>query len=253
MAAQPRNRTPTVLPATSGLPLGALGALTAQRSIDCSLRLATHDAVDAASLARLRRGDEQALGELFDRHRERLERMVRFRMDRRLAARVDADDILQEAFVNAAQRIRHLLKDFAEAPFVWLRMIVGQTLIDVHRRHLGAEKRNACREVSLEGAPYRRATSLSLAAGLLDSATSPSLAAQREEAIEHLERALATMSPLDQEIIALRHFEDLSNSEVARVLDIAPTAASNRYVRALARLQQVLALIPGFFDELPSA
>ena len=216
---------------------------------DHGLEPATADAADAAVLARIQQGDEQALGDLFSRHRERLVRMVRFRMDRRLAARVDAEDVLQEAFVNAAQRIRHLLNGFAQTPFMWLRMIAGQTLIDVHRRHLGAEKRNACREVPLQGARYPQATSFSLAAELLGSVTSPSLAAQREETFQHLERALATMSALDQEIIALRHFEDLTNSEVAHVLNIGATAASNRYVRALARLQQLLATIPGFFDE----
>jgi RNA polymerase sigma-70 factor (ECF subfamily) len=195
---------------------------------------------------RLQAGDQSALGELFDLHRERLWRMVQFRMDRRLAARLDPDDILQEAFVNAASRLQHYLQDPSRSLFVWFRLIVAQTMVDVYRRHLAAEMRDAGREVSLQGMKFPQATSVSLAAELLGSVTSPSQAAAREEAAGQLEAALQSMSELDQEVIALRHFEDLTNSEVAEVLGIQPTAASNRYVRALTRLKQVLEGIPGF-------
>ena len=207
-----------------------------------------HDAPnhEEALHQRLIAGDEGALGDLFDIHRERLWRTVQFRLDRRLAARVDPDDILQEAFVNAAARVQHYLEDPTRSLFVWFRLIVGQTLVDVYRRHIGAEMRDAGREVSLQGMKYPQATSMSLAAELLGSITSPSQAAQRAEVSIQLEQALAEMSDLDQEIIALRHFEDLTNGEVAEVLEIQPTAASNRYVRALTRLKDVLSRFPEF-------
>lgn len=200
-------------------------------------------------LSRLRAGDEQLLGELFHGHRERLWRMVQFRMHPRLSARVDADDVLQEAFLDAAQRLRHYLKDPTRSFFVWLRLIVGQTLVDVHRRHLGADMRNASREVSAQSLPFPQATSVALAAEFLASMTSPSQAAQKAEMSQQLEAAIAAMSPVDQEIIALRHFEDLTNLEVAELLGIQPTAASNRYVRAIAKLRQILARLPGFFED----
>lgn len=199
--------------------------------------------------ARLVAGDEGALGELFDIHRERLWRMVQFRMDRRLAARVDADDILQESFVNAAARVQHYLEDPSRSLFVWFRLIVAQTLVDVYRRHIGAEMRDAGREVSLQAMRYPQATSVSLAAELLGSITSPSQAAHRAEVSDQLSEALKSMSDLDQEVIALRHFEDLTNSEVSEVLGIQPTAASNRYVRALTRLKEVLSQFPEFRDQ----
>jgi RNA polymerase sigma-70 factor (ECF subfamily) len=123
-------------------------------------------------LQRLREKDRQALAELFELQRPRLARMVRFRMDRRLAARVDADDILQEAFLNAADRIEHWLVDPTRSLFVWFRLIASQTLIDVHRRHIGAEMRDAGREISLQATP--QATSVSLAAELIGSFTTPS-------------------------------------------------------------------------------
>lgn len=199
-------------------------------------------------IGRCQKGDKQALAELFSLHRDRLWRMVNFRLDRRLARRVDADDILQEAFLDAAARIHHYFENPSKSFFVWLRLIVGQTLVDVHRRHLEAEMRDANREVSMHRGPYPQATSVSLAARLLGNLTSPSQAAARAEMSEQLEQVLATMDPLDQEVLALRHFEDLTNSEVAETLGLSPTAASNRYVRALARLKQILEQIPGFLD-----
>ena len=199
-------------------------------------------------LERLHAGDRQALSEAFTLHRERLWRMISFRMDRRLRGRVDPDDILQEAYLNAEQRIGYFGSDAGHSIFIWFRLIVGQTLVDAHRRHLAAEMRDASREISMQRSPQVQSTSLSLAEQLAGSITSPSLAARRSEVSGQLIAALDTMDPIDQEIIALRHFEDLSNTEVAEVLDIKPTAASNRYVRAIARLRDVLASIPDFSD-----
>jgi RNA polymerase sigma-70 factor (ECF subfamily) len=196
----------------------------------------------------LNEGDESALGELFGLHRKRLWRMVNFRLDPRLSGRVDADDVLQEAYLDAAKRIRHFLDNSSMSFFVWLRQIVLQTMIDVRRHHLGAQMRDANREVSLHRARSPDATSISMAAQLLGHLTSPSQAAMRAEMATRLEQALESMEPTDREVLALRHFEELTNSEVAEVLDIKQKAASIRYVRAIARLKDILEQIPGFFD-----
>jgi RNA polymerase sigma-70 factor (ECF subfamily) len=195
---------------------------------------------DPAVLERLRTDGEQVLAEAFAVNRERFWHLVTFRMDRRIAARVDADDVLQEAFVAASNRLPHYLREPSFTLFVWLRMIVSQTLIDVHRRHFGTEMRSAGREVSLGGPRYPQTTSVSLAAHLVGEQTSPSGAAQRGEANAALTEAIERMSPLDQETIALRHFEGLTNAETAEVLGITVTAASNRYVRAISRLKDIL-------------
>ncbi len=198
-------------------------------------------------LARLLDGDESALGELFAMYRERLWRMVHFRLDRRLQGRVDADDILQEAYLDAAKRLDHFKSSQPMSLFVWLRLIVGQTLIDVHRRHLGAKMRAATRDESIQQR-LSEGTSVSLSFHLLGHLTSPSQAAQRAELMTLVEDALEGMSATDREVLALRHFEELTNSEVAEVLGLERKAASIRYVRALARLKNVLERIPGFFD-----
>jgi RNA polymerase sigma-70 factor (ECF subfamily) len=181
-------------------------------------------------------GDASALGPLFEQQRERLRRMLQFRLDPRLQGRIDAEDVLQEAFLAARQRLSAF--DPALGPFhVWLRLVVQQTLIDVHRRHIGASMRNAGREAV-------RPQSASLSGFLAAQRTSPSQAAMRDELCRKLDAALASMDEIDREVLVLRHFEELSNKETAEVLGIQENAASNRYVRALARLKGLL----GGFD-----
>ncbi len=196
---------------------------------------------------RLMRGDEAALAEAFAAHRPRLWRMVHFRLDRRMIGRVDPDDILQEAYLAAATRIRHYGGGKFSSPFLWLRVIVRQTLIDVHRRHLLAKSRNAGREVAIH-ASYPQATSASMAIHLVGDWTTPSQAAVRVETLDRVQAAIATMNPVDQEVLALRHFEELTNSEVAETLGIEPKASSLRYMRALRRLKEILADFPGVLD-----
>jgi RNA polymerase sigma-70 factor, ECF subfamily len=188
---------------------------------------------------RLRAGDREVLGDLCSLHRQRIWRMIRFRMDRRLAARIDPDDVLQEAFLAARSRIENFLAEPQGSFFVWLRMIALQSLFDQHRHHIGAEMRNAARDVRLDRTDGSN-TSVCLAAQLAGTITSPSQAAAGLELMQRLEQAIRTMSELDQEIIAMRHFEDLTNVESAEALGISATAASNRYVRALARLKEIL-------------
>ncbi len=195
---------------------------------------------------RLRDGDAQALAELFSRERERLWRIIQFRMAEPLRGRLEPDDVLQEAFLAASQRLKHYADSPATSPFIWLRMIVNQTLIDLHRHHLGVLGRNAACEVNLDGVPRTQATSVSVAIQLVGAFTSPSRAAARADLFSVVQGAIEQMDPVDREVLALRHFEELSNSEVAEALGIEQKAASIRYVRALRRLKEILAQMPEF-------
>jgi len=202
----------------------------------------------AELLGRLKEGDDGALATLFARHRDRLLRMVEFRLDARLRGRVEAEDVLQEAYLDAAKRMHHFGQDTSASFFIWLRMVATQTLIDIHRRHLGAQMRDAAREMGPRRASFSQTTSFSLASGLLGRFTSPTLAARRAEMAEQLRAALEDMDPIDREVLALRHFEELTNSEVAEELGIQQKAASIRYVRALRRLRDLIGEIPGFAE-----
>jgi RNA polymerase sigma-70 factor (ECF subfamily) len=199
-------------------------------------------------LRRMAAGDQQALAEAFGRYRGRLRRMVLLRLDRRLQGRVDASDVLQEAYLDMAQRAAAYAANPTLPLFLWLRLMTGQRLLIVQRQHLKAKMRDVGQEVSLYRGALPQASSASLAALLLGRLTSPSLAAMRVEMQLRLQEALNGMEPLDREILTLRHFEELSNSETAHVLGIRRSAASNRYVRALERLREVLSGMPGFFD-----
>lgn len=194
------------------------------------------------------RGDNDALAELFWRYRPRLWRMVNFRLHPRLKGRIDPDDVLQDAWMNAVKRIEHFTRDASRSCFVWCRMIVEQTLIDLHRRHLGTEKRDAARESSIFGGWNSDATSSLLAIHLVGQLTSPSSVVGRAEVARQLDVALQGMNEIDREVLVLRHFEELTNSETALVLNLTEQAASARYVRALGRLKQLLETLPGFDD-----
>ncbi len=201
--------------------------------------------------SRLRESDPQALAELFARERDRLWRMVSFRLAEPLRARLGPEDVLQEAFLDASQRLGHYKDCPGCSPFVWLRMVVNQTLVDLHRRHLGAQRRDVGREVALGGNPFAQTTSASVAIQLVGAFTSPSQAAVRAEAVGLVEQAIDQMDPIDREVLALRHFEELTNTEVAEILGIEQKAASIRYIRALRRLKEILAQVPGLSDEAP--
>jgi RNA polymerase sigma-70 factor, ECF subfamily len=198
-------------------------------------------------LRRAAEGDEQAVGALFERHRERLRQMVRLRLDRRLSGRVDPSDVLQEAYLDLNRRFPEYTANPAVPFYLWLRSLTGQRLVDLHRRHLGAQMRDAGQEVSLYRGVLPQASSVSLANQLLGRLTSPTQAAARAELQLRLQESLNALDPLDREILVLRHFEELSNNEAAEILSLQKSAASKRYIRAVARLKDLLKDLPGFF------
>jgi RNA polymerase sigma-70 factor (ECF subfamily) len=211
----------------------------------------TADDKNPVLLRRALAGDESALAALFDGYRDQLRRMIRLRLDRRLSGRVDSSDVLQEAYLDVRKRLDEYARDPAAMPFqLWLRLVAGQRLTDVHRFHLGAQMRDAGQEVSLHRGPFPQASSVSLAAQLLGKMTSASHAAIRAEHKLIVQEALNGMDPIDREVLALRHFEHLSNDETALVLGLTKSAASNRYIRALKRLKEILSSIPGLRERL---
>ncbi len=189
---------------------------------------------------RLIDGGVVALAELFSEHRARLERIVEFRLDPRIRSRFDPADVLQEAYLEIARRYPEYIQAPTVSFFVWLRQRTLQTMIDLHRAHF-REKRDANREIRYVAQPTSQATSMSIARFLLAEVTSPSQAAVDAEESQRLHAALESMQETDREVLALRHFEHLSNLQVSEILGLSPTAASNRYIRAAARLSEIVA------------
>ena len=198
-----------------------------------------------------RAGEDRAdWGGFLATHRGRLRRMVALRMDERLRGRVDPSDVIQEAFLEATARQQDYDRDpDPMPPFLWLRFLALQRLQIAHRQHLGTQARDAGREVSLHGGAAPAASSAALAAQLLGRDTRPSVAAIRAERQRRLQEALNAMDPVDREVLVLRHFEELTNAEVARELGLQESAASKRYIRALRKLKEILAALPGGIEE----
>jgi RNA polymerase sigma-70 factor (ECF subfamily) len=189
-------------------------------------------------------GDGQALARLCEQHRERLARMVRLRLDRRLSGRVQTDDVLRQAFSAASGRLGEYQAETLPF-FLWLRQLTGEELRATHQRLLGAPPPADAPEVSLYRGALPAATSGSLAAQLLGKMTSETEAAVRAEHKLFVQEALNSMDAVDREVLVLRHLEQLSNDETALVLDIKRSAASQRYIRALKRLKEIVSAIPG--------
>lgn len=201
-------------------------------------------------VTRARAGDAAAVDAIFTAHRDRLRRMVEMRLDRRVQARVDASDVVQDAYVEVLTRLPEFLREPRLPLFLWLRLVVGERLLKVHRHHLGTEMRDAGLEVSLYRGALPAASSAALAAQLLGKHTSPTQAATRAERLLRLQEALNTLEAMDREVLSLRHFEELTLVETAQVLEISEAAVAKRYVRALKRLKDILAALPGGFEEM---
>jgi len=197
------------------------------------------DSEEIASLREgVRLGKSKALGALFERHRPRLRRMVLLRLDRRAQGRIDASDVIQDAFLEATRRLEAYLEDPRMPFYLWLRFLTAQKLLQLHRRHLGVEARDAGREISLYRGTMPGATSAALAEQLVSRQSSPSQAAIQVEMKARLQEALDAMDPDDREVLALRQFEGLTNRQAAAILGLGEAAASQRYVRSLQRLKR---------------
>ncbi len=219
------------------------------KGMETSTNRETDPPDEQARLERAAAGDQAAWAAILAPHRDRLRRMVALRLDHRLKGRIDPSDVLQEAFLQAAQGLPKYLEQAERPFFLWLRWLTGMSLQVVHRRHLGIQARDAGREVQLLGRPLPEASSAALAAQLLGRDTRPSVAAIRAERQLRLQEALNAMDPVDREVLVLRHFEELTNAEVARELGLRDSAASKRYIRALRKLKEIMATLPGGSEE----
>jgi RNA polymerase sigma-70 factor (ECF subfamily) len=191
----------------------------------------THELIDRAG-----RGDETARQKLLERYRDYLRRMIAVRLDRRLAARVDVSDIVQETLVEAARRLDEYLENRPLPFYGWLRRLAGDRVIDTHRRHVSAERRSVTLERRDLDLPDASADQL--VRRLFADNTSPSNHLMREERHERLRTALASLPQRDREVLVMRHLEQLSTAEISAMLEISEPAVKSRLLRALVRMRE---------------
>ena len=193
-------------------------------------------------LHRAEGGESTAVNDLMERHRQSLRQMVQLRLDRVIAQRVDASDIVQDVLLEASQRLSEYLRD-PRLPFhLWLRQLAKDQVIDAHRRHRVAKRRSADREQSL--AATGEHSSLDLVAQLRDHELTPAAATLRKEFQQRFYQALEQLDEDERELVLMRHVEQLSNSEVAQALGLSQPAAGMRHLRALRRLREILGDAP---------
>ena len=193
----------------------------------------------AELLQNAQQGEATAVNELMERHRQAVRQMVQMRLDRAVAARVDASDVVQDVLLEASQRLSDFIQNGSMPFHLWLRQLAKDRLIDMHRRHRGAQRRSVDREQRIGGAGADQ-SGISLDGVLADGQLTPAAASIRRELEQRFLTALQELDDDDRDIILMRHQEHLSNSEVAEALGLSQPAAGMRYLRALRKLREVL-------------
>lgn len=189
---------------------------------------------------RARDGNSDAVEQLMDRHRDSLRQLIRMRLDRRIQTRVDVSDIVQDVLIEANRRLQTYLADPAMPFHLWVRHIARDRIIDAHRRHRGSARRSTDREQSFAAPAGSDQSSVFLARELKASGKSPATEAIEKELARAVETAIADLDEMDAEVIIMRHYEQLTNQEVARALDLTEPAAGMRYIRAIRRLRDLM-------------
>lgn len=187
-----------------------------------------------------KQGDAEAVNRLLERHRQAVHRMVQMRLDQKIRRRVDVSDVVQDVFVEASRRLQEYLQNPGMPFHLWLRHIAQDRIIDAHRRHRVSAKRSVDQERALFAPAAGDRSSLDLAAQLCDGELTPAAAATQREMARKVEAAISRLDDQDCEVVVMRHYEQLSNQEVAVALGLTEPASSMRYLRAIRRLRQLL-------------
>ena len=185
-------------------------------------------------------GDDAAVNQLLDRHRNSLRQLIRMRLDQKIRKRIDVSDVLQDVLVEANRRLTRYLNDPIMPFHLWLRQIARDRIIDAHRRHRVSAKRSVDREQQMVAPRGYDQSSIHLASLLGDQQLTPAAAALQKEMARKVEAAISELDPKDCEIVVMRHYEHLTNQEIGQALGLTEPAASMRYLRAIRRLRAIL-------------
>ena len=206
--------------------------------------------VTAELLVNVRDGQVLAVEQLMDRHRNSLRRMIQLRLDQRISQRVDVSDVIQDVLMEANRRLTDYLSNPVIPFHLWIRQIAKDRIIDAHRRHRVSAKRSIDREQPQPGKGPLDQSTIELANQFRDQALTPAAAATQRELAQQIESAVQMLHDNDREIILMRHYEQLSNQEIAQSLGLTEPAASMRYLRALKRLREVIEGMPSLHKDL---
>lgn len=189
-------------------------------------------------LDRIVAGNASAADELLQQYRARLVNMVRLRLDRRVSARLDASDIVQDALIEAYRKLP-LFAESRPMPFYpWLRGIAWERVIQLHREHVGAQRRSVVREQF--SFPLPEESEMILAERLARTEPGVTTNLLQAELRSRIGAALEQVSPVSREVIVLRHLEELPFKHIEAVLGIGEAAVYSRYRRGIEQLARLL-------------
>ncbi len=191
-------------------------------------------------LAQAKEGNDSAINQLMDRHRNSIRQLVRMRLDQKIQRRIDVSDIVQDVLMEANRRLATYLEAPAMPFHLWLRQIARDRIIDAYRRHRVSARRSVDREQPIAAPRGYDESSMQIAAIIGDDRLTPAAAALQKEIAASVEKAITQLDEKDSEIIVMRHYELLTNQEIATAMGLTEPAASMRYLRAIRRLKAVL-------------
>lgn len=191
-------------------------------------------------LEQARQGDDEAINALIDRHRNALRHLVRMRLDRKIQRRVDVSDVVQDVLIEVNRRLKTYLENPVMPFHLWIRHIARDRIIDAHRRHRGSAKRSVDKEQAMVIPGGFDQSSIILAAQLVDREKTPAASTMEKELARRVEEAITELDDVDAEVIVMRHYEQLTNQEIAQALELTEPAASMRYLRAVRRLRDMM-------------
>lgn len=197
------------------------------------------DDVTEQLLTRSGRGDPSASAALLEIHRERLRRMVAWRMDPRVSARVDPSDVVQETLIEASQKMPEYLRERPVPFYPWLRRMAWQRLVKLHEFHMHTAKRTVTREVHRVMSLPDHSSQL-LVNQLVDSQITPSQSLMKDELVRRLHTLLGQLPPRDFEVLAMHYIEQMSRADIAAALEISVSAVNMRHMRAIVRIRTLM-------------
>lgn len=191
-------------------------------------------------LDQVRAGDSDAINRLIDRHRESVHRLVQMRLDQKIKQRVDVSDVVQDVMIEASRRLKDYLANPVMTFHLWLRQIARDRMIDAHRRHRGSARRSVDKEQTLAVPTGWDQSAVDLVMQIKDDQLTPVASALQKEMAMRVEQSIGRLPDQDAEILIMRHYEQLTNQEVAELLNLTEPAASMRYLRAVRKLKEAM-------------
>ena len=196
-----------------------------------------HD--ESVLIDQIKNRQPQALAEYIHLHREQLLGFVRAITGARLLSVVELDDLLQDVSASAIQSLASAPLD-QFTPMQWLQQIARRRVVDAHRFHFDAQRRDAGKQQSIHAASDGNSDAKGIEHLLAASMTSPSAAMSQDIRLMRMQQAIAELNPEQQTAIRLRYVDGLATKDIAAQLNKTDVAVRVLLSRSMRQLETIL-------------